>query len=106
MATYSNNTTMKVGSNISLSAVSGSSASATVPTGSYAKISHIYSAIFTSNATVTITFPNGIVKTYNGNHDVQFIPCLELSAGTTITCTTVGSKDAARAAGFLITNTP
>jgi hypothetical protein len=110
MATYSNNTTIKIGSTI---AYNSTSWTYTVPSGSCLVLTAIKALPGLSGwAIVNITLPTyGIVQSLAGydpiNEYIYRNGTYELPAGTTITCTPLGAVPGnGSICGYLKTNTP
>lgn len=110
MATYSNNTTIKIGSTI---AYASSSWSYTVPSGSCFVLTFLRAQTgISGNCTVQIILPTvGSILSFDGSSSPNSYTYnngnFELPAGTVISATpSGGAPGTGRMCGFLKTNTP
>lgn len=115
MATYSSNTTIKVGSSIAQVASNGGSFSYTVPSGSYAMLTSLYMAGgFSGTGQIQITAPNShsIYNNTETSGNTQFenysSAPLYLPSGTVISGITTGAVLGGTASmnAILFQNTP
>lgn len=103
MATYSSNTTIKIGSTISqwTGGLTPSGFSYTVPSGSYLSLSNIS----VSGQSVTIDFPAPHATNETYSTTTAFTPARHLPAGTVISAS-AAVLASAEFSGMLFTNTP
>lgn len=104
MATYSSNTTTKVGININQRGNSGTDFSYTVPTGSYLVLSQYY--INGGSGSLVINYPTTLVSeslSIDGNYGLT--PNRTFGPGTVLSSST-GGASTVEINGYLVTNTP
>lgn len=102
MATYSSNTTIKIGTTVSQRNFLGSTFSYTVPANSYLSVSNM---AFTGGYTIVIDYPSPHSLTETYSTDQQFIPFRNFPAGTIISSSNGGVGEASFV-GTLFQNTP
>ena len=101
MATYSSNTTIKIGSTISQKNSNGTPFTYTVPSDSYLSVSNVSIISYT----VTIDFPSPHVTSESYTTTTTFTPARHFPAGTVISCSN-GGIGLGEFSGMLFTNTP
>lgn len=105
MATYSNNTTIKIGSNITYNITSIGSFSFTVPANSAAQISS-FEVVTGGSTQLSITYPSGLVELYNTSTSTSYTPFKQFPAGTIFSGSVASFFERVRLSGMILTNTP
>lgn len=105
MATYSSNTTIKVGSNINQRGFNGSDFSYTVPANSYLVLSQYYiGSAGAGSLTINYPSPSGS-ESYSSSGTFGLTPHRSFGSGTVFSSTT-GAFGEVEISGYLMVNTP